>query len=138
MAKKKSLIDTKTALIILLVLAIIGIGYIVVTNLPEEIDFLTVDEVVRNKQGYVGQDIIVKGYYDKDNADRDIVVSEQSAIEGQGRAELKLDLDKLRAANETDDLRTGILYFFTGTIVKDETNPVTFDIILMVEEFEET
>ena len=136
MAKKGSRFDTRTLLIILLVIVIIGAGYVVITNLPEEIDFITPGEIVNNPSNFLAQDVIVKGYYDKDSADFDIVVSTLSTTEG--RDELKIDLEGLRETNETDDLRTGKLYFFTGKI-EDEGNPVTpgVDVILMVEKFEE-
>jgi hypothetical protein len=138
MAKKGSRFDTRTLLIILLVIVIIGAGYIVITNLPEEIDFVTPGEIVNNPSNFLGQEVIVKGYYDKDSADFDVIVSTLSTTGGEGREELKINIEKLRETNETDNLRTERLYYFTGKI-EDEGNPVTpgIDVILIVEKFED-
>ena len=135
MAKKGKRFDTRTLLIIFLVLVIIGAGYVVITNLPEEIDYINPDVIINNPSGFLGQDVIVKGYYIKNVADIDVVVSSLSATEGQ---ELEMNLDILRATNETDKLRTEKLYYFTGTITEDD-NPVTpgIDVIFVVEKFEE-
>jgi hypothetical protein len=136
MAKKGSRFDTRTVLIILLVLAIIGAGYVIVTNLPEEIDYTTVDDVVNNKQNYVNKNVTIKGIY---NFDFNIpgIVSTNTPVEGVEPFELKLNLSFLDI-NETDDLRVGIIYFFTGKII-DEGIPSTpdLDLILVVEKFEE-
>ena len=134
MASKSRRFDTRTILIILLVITIIGAGYIIITNLPAEIDFVTPDEIVKNKEGYLNQQVIVKGYYDKDPGDFPIIVSTMSTT--TGRAELKLDYGKI--VNATDDLRAGTLYYFEGTIVwEDPENPFNVDIILIADEFTE-
>ena len=137
MAKKGSRFDTRALSIILLVIVIIGAGYIVITNLPEELDYTTVDDVITNKQNYVNKNVTVKGIY---NFDFNIpnIVSSNTPVEGIEPYTLKLDLSLLDI-NETDDLRVGIIYYFTGMIY-DEGIPSTpdLDLILVVEKFEET
>ena len=135
MASKGRRLSTRTVLIILLILIIIGAGYIIITNLPEEIDFKTPDEILKNKEGFLNQKVTVKGYYDKDPGDFPIIVSTMSTT--TGRAELKLDYSNI--PNATDDLREGTtLYYFTGTIVwEDPENPFNVDVILIADEFEE-
>ena len=137
MAKKGSRFDTRTLLIILLIIVIISGGYVVITNLPEELDYTTVDDVITNKQNYLNRNVTVKGIY---NFDFNIpgIVSTNTPVEGIEPYKLKLDLNLLDI-NETDDLRVGIIYFFTGRI-EDEGLPSTpdLDLILVVEKFEET
>lgn len=135
MAAKRKRFETRTVLIILLVLIIIGAGYIIITNLPEELDYTTVDDVVNNKQNYVNQNVRVKGIYNFDN-NRPGIISISTPAEGEEPNKLNLDLSLL-VNNETDDLTAGIVYFFTGTII-DEKLPFTPDpdLILLVEKFE--
>ena len=130
MAKKGKRFDTRTLLIILLVLVIIGAGYVIVTNLPEEIDFVTPDEIKTNKSNFLNQKVIVKGYYDT-NANQPVIVSTMSNP-GE-REELKLDYSNI--PNATDDLRVGTVYYFTGTIIEDPDS-IIFDVKLVANKFE--
>ena len=132
MAKKGRRFDTRTILIILLVIVIIGAIYVIITNLPAEIETITPDDVLRNKSGYLGKSVVVKGYFDFEGGSP-VVVSRMTPIEG--RSALKLDYSNIET-NETDKLIQGDIYRFTGTIVEDTSNPIAFDIILDVEEFE--
>ena len=130
MAKKGKKIDNRTVLIILIVLAIIGAGYIIITNLPEEINSYTPDEIKKNKSNFLNQTVTVKGYYDT-NANQPIIVSTMSNP-GE-REELKLDYSNI--PNATDDLRSGTVYYFTGTIVQDPDS-IIFDVILIADKIE--
>ena len=132
MAKKSRKFDTRTVLIILLVIVIIGALYVIITNLPPEIDTLTPDDILRNKSGYLDQEVVVKGYFDFDGGNP-VIVSRLSTTEG--RAALKLDYSNIET-NESDGLIQGDIYRFTGTIVEDTSNPIVFDVILVLEEFE--
>jgi len=135
MAKKGSRFDTRTLLIILLIIVIISGGYVVITNLPEELDYTTVDDVITNKQNYLNRNVTVKGIY---NFDFNIpgIVSTNTPVEGIEPYKLKLDL-RLLDINETDDLRVETIYYFTGKIVwEDPDNPLNVDVILIAEKFE--
>lgn len=135
MAKKSRRLDTRTVLIIILVLVIFGGGYIIVTNLPEEVDYKSVDDIMNNKQTFVNQKVTVKGIYNFDDNIPGII---STNIPAGGGIPNKLNLDlRILDINETDDLRVDVTYFFTGTII-DEGIPVTpdLDLILVVEKFE--
>jgi cytochrome c-type biogenesis protein CcmE len=113
MALKKRF-NTKTFLYILLVIVIIGAGYIVITNLPPSIDFLNPGEVLQNPQKYLNKEIIVKGYYAKDSADNPIITNKMDEA-ASGRVTLFFDYSNI--VNATDDLREGTVYYFTGSLV---------------------
>lgn len=134
MSAKKKRFDTRTILIVLFVIVIIAAGYIVITNLPAEEEYLIPEEVLSNRDFYLnGEPIVVKGYYDLDGNDP-VVVSTMSTIEG--RTTLELDLEGL-SDNETDILRTGNKYKFTGVLnLVDENNPLG-PVIFVVEKIEE-
>lgn len=123
--------NTRTILIVLLVLFIIAAGYVVITNLPPEENYLTPEEVQRNKSQYLNQTIVVKGYYD--TVPDPVIVSTMSTT--TGRSDLKLDYSHID--NATDRLMRGKIYIFTGVLIKDESNPIGFDVILVAEKFRE-
>ncbi len=133
MAKKGRMFDTRTLLIIFFVIVVIGAIYLIITNLPAQEDFLSPDEVLVNKEFYLNKTIIVKGFYDKDGS-TDVVVSTMDTTEG--RAALKLDFSGFKN-NETDVLKIGIKFTFTGTLTYDDVNNPLGPVILVVEEIDE-
>jgi len=120
--------DTRTILIILLVLLIIGAGYIVITSLPPEEKYLYPEDVLRNKSQYINQTISVRGYYIIEQTPE--IVSTLSTT--AGRSALKLDYSHIK---NTTGLVTGTLYIFTGKLIEDTSNPVALDVILFAEDF---
>jgi len=122
MAAKGKKFETRTLLVILFVLIIIVAAYMVVTNLPEEENFYSPDEVLRNKDSYLNKTIVVKGFYDIDG-DEAVVVSTMDTTEG--RTTLGLDFSNLQN-NETDVLEMGKKFEFTGTLIYEiEDNPLS-------------
>jgi hypothetical protein len=103
--------------------------------MPPEEDTLTPEEVLRNPNKYLEQEIIVRGHYDDNNAGDDVVVSTFSTIEG--RDELKIDYSNV--ANASDILISGqdYVYKFKGILKLDEENPLGNQYILIVDEIEE-
>jgi hypothetical protein len=133
MVKKGKRFDNRTILIILLVILIIAAAFIIISNLPAEEDFLSPEEILRNKEAYLDKTISVKGFYDIDG-DEDVVVSTMDTTEG--RSALKLDLSGFEN-NETDVLRAGNKFTFTGLLKYEiENNPIS-DVILRVNEIDE-
>ena len=120
--------DTRKILIILLVLLIIGAGYIVITSLPPEEKYLYPEDVLRNKSQYINQTISVRGYYIIEQTPE--IVSTLSTT--AGRSALKLDYSHIK---NTTGLVTGTLYIFTGKLIEDTSNPVALDVILFAEDF---
>ena len=110
MAGKGKRFDTRTILIILLVLCIVGVGYIIVTNLPPEEEYLTPEDVLKNKDTYLdGRTIVVRGYYDSNAV---AIVSTMSTTEGKS----ELPIDYSNVENATDILRNGVKFDFTGVL----------------------
>lgn len=134
MSAKRKRFDTRTILIVLFVIVIIAAAYIVVTNLPPEEEFLTVEEVLNNRDRYLnGDPIPIKGYYTYE-AGSPVVVSTLSTTTGRASLELYFgDLD----SNETDILRPEVKFKFTGVLkLVDENNPYG-PVIFVVEKIEE-
>jgi hypothetical protein len=116
-------------LIILIVIVIVCGGYLVITNLPPEEDYLTPEEVLANIDHYTDQKITVRGYYDISGG-YPVIVSTMSTTEG--KSELKFDYSNIQ--NATDDLFTGEKYDFKGELVKQDT-PTGFDVLLVLDDF---
>lgn len=129
MKRKSKLLETRTILIILIVIVIVFGGYLVITNLPPEEDYLTPEEVLANIDHYTDQKITVRGYYDISGG-YSVIVSTMSTTEG--KSELKFDYSNIE--NATDDLFTGEKYNFNGELVKQDT-PTGFDVILVLDDF---
>jgi len=132
MSAKRRRYDTRTILIVLFIIVIIAAGYIFITNLPAEEEWLTPEEIMRNKNVYLGGGtIIVRGFYEITN-EGPAVVSTTSTV--TGRTVLRLDYSGV--TNAIDILIESIKYDFTGYIIEDE-NPFIDAVILVVEKIEE-
>ena len=115
MGTKKKFISTRTTLILILVLAIIGLGYIVISNLPPSIDYVTPKDVISNPVRYVNNNTIVKGYLDKNNENLPIITNTMDTT--TVRDELRVDYSTI---SNRDNLREGSIYYFTG-ILEEKT-----------------
>ena len=110
-------------------IVIVGGGYLIITNLPPEEDYLTPEEVLANIDHYADQKITVRGYYEISGG-YPVIVSTMSTTEG--RPGLRFDYSNVE--NATDDLFTGEKYDFNGELVKQDT-PTGFDVILVLDDF---
>jgi len=128
MKRKKNFLDTRTLLIILMVIVIIGGAYLIITNLPPEENYLTPETILANKNTYLNQNVIVRGFYLREEFP--IVVSTLSTSEG--RAELTIDYSNI--ANATDNLIENEKYDFSGELKRQDT-PTGFDVILVLDKF---
>lgn len=103
-------IENRTILIISAIILIILAGYYIITNLPPEENYLTVEEVLRNKDRYLNNGtIIVRGYYDSDAI---AIVSTTSDVTGKS----SLDLDPYGVENYSDILTNDVKFDFTGIL----------------------
>jgi len=103
-------IENRTILIIFAVVLIILAGYYIITNLPATKNYLSVEEVLRNKENYLNNGtIIIRGYYD---SNLQAIVSTMSDIIGKSF----LRLDYTEVENYTDILKNGVKFDFTGIL----------------------
>ena len=132
MSAKRRIFDTRTILIILFVIVIIGAAYILITNLPVAEDTLTPGEVLTNQGHYLnGGLIIVKGLYDVTSEGGVIVTTMDTTT---ARDELRLDYSNV--ANATEILIQGQKYKFKGVLrYENEENPLS-PVILVAEDIE--
>jgi len=91
--------------------------------------YLSPEEVLGNKSEYINQTISVRGYYIL-NPDPVIVSTLSTTADA-----LKLDYSNID--NATDYLITGHQYLFTGTLIEDESDPISLDVILVLENIEQ-
>ena len=131
MAVKKKILNTRTKLILLIAVLIILIGYVIISNLPPSIEFLTPGQVSNNQEQYINQTVTIKGYLDKNTEEIPVVTSTMDAT--NPRSEIKLDLSNIEIK---DDLIEGRLFYFTGIIKEDKSIPNTLIVFLEVEEFD--
>jgi hypothetical protein len=106
-------IENRTILIISAVILIILAGYYIITNLPAQENYLTVEEVLRNKDNYINKSIVIRGYYDSNGP---AIVSKPSDVTGKS----SLIVDHSQVQNASDILINDKKYDFTGTL--QETN----------------
>ncbi len=133
MAKKGRKMDTRTVLIALFIILIIAAGYIVVTNMSAEEEFLIPEEILANKDNYLsGQTITVKGFFIYDGGFPAVVSVLNPA---GGRTSLILNFDNL-VNNETDILRTDAKFKFTGILTLADENNQYGPVIFVVEKIE--
>jgi len=103
-------IENRTILIIFAVVLIILAGYYIITNLPATKNYLSVEEVLRNKENYLNNGtIIIRGYYD---SNLQAIVSTMSDVIGKSF----LRLDYTEVENYTDILKNGVKFDFTGIL----------------------
>ena len=116
MSAKRKRFDTRTVLIVLLVIVIIASAYIVITNLPAEENYLSPEEVTRNPQLYLNDEIIVEGYYEPDIEGGSIVSLPTDPLSAPPGSWLKLDISNV--GNESLPLYSDIKYHFTGLLTE--------------------
>ena len=133
MAKKKSRIETRTVLIILIILAIVAAVYVIIVNLPPEVDYVTVAEINNSKDSFVNTKQIVIGDFNVYNG---YPVIESISSVKQENDRLKLNYDNIH--NASDSLIQGEKYYFTGTLIWDDPGgPIPpSQLILVADEFE--
>ena len=103
-------IENRTILIISVIILIILAGYYIIINLPAEKDYLTVEEVLRNKDRYLNNGTItVRGYYD---SNLQSIVSTTSDVVGKS----SLRLDYTGITNATDIVENDVKFDFTGIL----------------------
>jgi len=102
-------IENRTILIISAIILIIFAGYYIIINLPAQENYLTVEEVLRNKDNYINKSIVIRGYYDSDAT---AIVSTTSDVTGKS----SLRLDYTGVINASDILRNGVKFDFTGDL----------------------
>ena len=133
MAKKGRKMDTRTILIVFFIILVVAAGYIVVTNMPAEEEFLTPEEILANKDNFLsGQTITVKGFFIYDGGSPAVVSDSDPA---GGRTSLILNFDNL-VKNETDILRTEAKFKFTGVLTLLDENNQYGPVIFVVEKIE--
>lgn len=107
-------IENRNILIIAVIILIILAGYYIITNSPVEKNYLSVEEVLRNKEKYLNSGaIIIRGYYDSNAI---AIVSTMSDVIGKPT----LKLDPYGIENVTDILRNGVKFDFTGVLQEIE------------------
>lgn len=131
MVIKKKIFSTRTKLIILLVIFIILIGYAVISNLPPAINYINPNKVTSNPELYLNKNITVKGYLDKNSEELPIITNTMDTT--KVRDELRVDYSNI---SNRDNLREGSIYYFTGIIKRDLTNPFKLEVYLDLEKFE--
>jgi hypothetical protein len=115
-------IENRTILIIISIILIVLAGYYIVVSLPAAVDYLTVEDALRNKDSYINKTIIIRGYY---QSAVQSIVSTMSDVTGKST----LTLDYTGVQNASEILRNGIKYDFTGILQEVNVGP-NIDILI--------
>jgi hypothetical protein len=135
MSAKRSKLDTRTILYILIIILVIVGGYYLITNMPEEVKTYSPDDVLRQQNQLIGKTIVVEGYYDPDIYSGSIVSTTVAPTSG-----LRADISGLD--NESLPLNTNVKYEFKGVLerITEESEgpaPPNVVVILIVDEVNE-
>lgn len=109
-------IENRTILIIVSVILIVLAGYYIIVSLPAAVDYLTVEDVLRNKDSYINKTIIIRGYY---QSDIQSIVSTMSDVTGKST----LTIDYTDVQNATEILRNSVKFDFTGILQEVNVGP---------------
>ncbi len=119
-------------LVALIVIIVVGAAYVLTSNQTESPETLSVDEVVDNYEEYLGEEIIVEGYYYHDTypvgegvITSVIVGSGQTSGTGVDRLPVNHSVVNLSLADE-------VKYRFVGTLESDPSNPIPINAIVLV------
>ena len=135
MSAKRRRFDTRTVLTVLFIIVVIAAVYVLITNLPVEEDVLSPEEITRNPQLYLGEKIVVEGYYEADIDGGSIVSIPVDPISPPPES-LRIDISNL--GNETLPLYADLKYHFTGVLTQlDPGSSPTIVYILVVEKAEQ-
>ena len=104
MAKKKSRIETRTVLIFLIILAIIGAGYVIFINLPPSVEYITVEELNNNKENFIDTKQTVIGTFDIYNGEPELSALEKKAKEIEQIAHQLREMEGI-SKDKTEELK---------------------------------
>ena len=136
--KRRRLLNRNVLIVILVVLIIFAVAYYIITNPPAEpVNALTPDEVMdpNSVDYYVGQTIVVDGYYRNEGVTGKGVIT--SRIIGSGSTFEDYSGSILPVNHNTPELwnysfSENILYRFTGVLMQD----TPYTVALAVEKVE--
>jgi hypothetical protein len=121
MSAKTNIFNFRTMLIVLfLVLIVVGISYFILGSSDEK-EVLTLNQVLNNEQRYLGEEIIVEGYYHRFVDDEHSLIKATFDSDPDPIEWLTLDISNLDNATQilTDDKK----YHITGILQEVVLNP---------------
>lgn len=123
MSAKSSRFDTRTMIIIFIVVLIAIAVIYSVLNAPEEEEKYSPDEIRLNQDQHIGKTRIVEGYYD---SNLNSIISTTSSLDPG----LRINTSNL--PDEVLPLRENVKYEFKGVVVEERTDVGSF-VILVAE-----
>lgn len=141
-SEKRSRLFNRNVLIISLVaLIIFAAAYYIITNPPgEPVNALSPDDInPNNVDDYIGQTIVVDGYYRSEAGRGEGIIT--SRLIGSGSTFEDYSGSILRVNHNTDELwnhsfAESSVYRFTGVLTLDEDNPFGTTVILYADKIE--
>lgn len=136
---KKLKLDMRTAIyLLIIILLIISIAYLVSTGSDDSDEILSVNNVLLNKEAYVGDNIKVRGVYASITADENYLKSSFTTDLDQSTEMLRLNLDALNNSVR-ENLSEDNQYIVTGVLSHIETDQGSqiLNVELVVSKIEE-
>lgn len=131
MAVKKPKIQPRTFIyIVVVLLVILGIAYIALNPPTDSEDYLSVSEVIRNKENYIGKEITVKGVYYTSGDDDYLIPVVTTTAKPNPDEMLLLNLENIVDNNTLENFTTGNNYAVSGELVDiSEIGPPIVELI---------
>jgi hypothetical protein len=118
---------------LLVILIVVAIIYVIFGPKEEAVRVYSIEEVLTNKQNLVNTVITIEGNYESQDIS---IVPPTTDDDPNPTNRIQLDLSNI--PNATSDLRDGVKYQFTGTLLRQETgSTINFEVILKIDSYDE-
>jgi len=119
-------------LVALIAIVIVVAAYTFISNAPETIDVLSVDEVMENYDAYLDKIITVEGYYYHENNPAGQGVITLALIQSGQSSTVTINRLPVNYSAVNVSLAEEVKYRFVGTLMADPSIPVPIDAIILI------
>ncbi len=123
---------TNILLVALIAVIVVGAAYMLIANPVENPEILSPDDVVDHYENYLGQDIIVEGYYYRENSPVGEGVITSVIIESGQTSVTTISRLLVDHSAVNISLADRVKYRFVGTLESDPSIPIPINAIILV------
>jgi len=119
-------------LVALIAIVIVVAAYTFMSDAPETIDVLSVDEVMENYDTYLDEVITVEGYYYHENNPAGQGVITSTLIQSGQSSTVTINRLPVNHSAANVSLADQVKYRFVGTLTTDPSVPIPIDAIILI------
>jgi len=119
-------------LVALIAVIVVGAAYVLISDPAESPEVLTVDDVVDNYEEYLGQELVVEGYYYHENYPPGEGVITSAIVESGQTSGTGVNRLLINHSAANTSLADRVKYRFVGTLESDPSNPIPINAIVFV------